>query len=235
MMSASNIPKYLYVSFSSSVQIFSWFGSSIISVICRFPLFLICLVHFSMLNSIPMSWLYILTANIRVSNSFLFWPTVWYCPCTLGNWSFPTISICLCLSWVIIYYVLRVLYTRISWWSFTGVWVTASLLKSLGLFSVFLPISTMLKFYNFSSLFTNLLGIVPSTLITNGITVTSMFHSIFTSLGSSKYSALFSFSLIFTLWSSGSAKSTETEISVVAIEKGAFGSPSTNVTNFTYI
>ena len=37
----------------------------------------------------------------------------------------------------------RVFRTRISWWSFTGVWVTASLLKPPGLFSVFWPILTM--------------------------------------------------------------------------------------------
>ena len=33
-----------------------------------------------------------------------------------------------------------------NWWSFTGVWVTASLLKSPGLFSVFWPFSIMLLF-----------------------------------------------------------------------------------------
>ena len=33
----------------------------------------------------------------------------------------------------------------ISWWFFTGVWQTPSLLKSPGLFSVFWPISAMLR------------------------------------------------------------------------------------------
>ena len=38
----------------------------------------------------------------------------------------------------IMYYLLiRVFHINVSWWSFTGVWVTASLLKSPGLFSVF--------------------------------------------------------------------------------------------------
>ena len=37
---AFSIPKYLYVSFSQSVLIFSWVGSSIPFVICRFPLFI---------------------------------------------------------------------------------------------------------------------------------------------------------------------------------------------------
>ena len=40
MVSASKMPKYSKVSFSSSVLILSWFGSSIPSVICRLPLFM---------------------------------------------------------------------------------------------------------------------------------------------------------------------------------------------------
>ena len=39
---------------------------------------------------------------------------------------------------------LRVFPIRLSWWSFTRVWVTASLLKSLGFFSVFWPISVII-------------------------------------------------------------------------------------------
>ena len=39
---------------------------------CRFPLLIINLENFSMPNSIPMLWLYILTACIRISNSFSF-------------------------------------------------------------------------------------------------------------------------------------------------------------------
>ena len=42
-----------------------------------------------------------------------------------------------CSSWVF--------HTSISWWSFSGVWVTESLFKSLELFSVYWPISTMLQ------------------------------------------------------------------------------------------
>ena len=37
-----------------------------------FPLLIISMAHFSMSNSIPMSWLFILIACIRVSNSFSF-------------------------------------------------------------------------------------------------------------------------------------------------------------------
>ena len=46
------------------------------------------------------------------------------------------------------YYLLliRVFHLSVSWWSFTGDWVTASLLKSPGLFSVFWPFSIMLLF-----------------------------------------------------------------------------------------
>ena len=54
MVSASKIPKYSQVSFSSSVLILSWFGRPIPSVRCRLPLFIISMVHFSMPNSIPM-------------------------------------------------------------------------------------------------------------------------------------------------------------------------------------
>ena len=45
---------------------------------------------------------------------------------------------------IIIIYFSRVFHISISWWFFTGVWVTASLLKSPGLVSVFWPISIML-------------------------------------------------------------------------------------------
>ena len=47
---------------------------------------------------------------------------------------------------ITIIYSFRVFHISVSWWSFTGVWVTASLLKSPGLFSVFWPFSIMLFF-----------------------------------------------------------------------------------------
>ena len=115
---------------------------------------------------------------------------------------------------------LRVSHTSISWWSFTGVWVTASLFKSPGLFLVLCPYSfeslshqhKLIVFHwslsdskspqvsgpllsilanlnnagvgmvstslisNSASPFTNLSEIVPSALITIGITVTFIFH-----------------------------------------------------------
>ena len=42
--------------------------------------------------------------------------------------------------------LIRVFHISVSWWSFTGYWVTASLLKSPGLFSVFWQFSVMLLF-----------------------------------------------------------------------------------------
>ena len=73
MVTASNIPKYLLVSFSPSVLMTTWFSSSTPSVRwCRLPLFITSMAHFSMPNSIPISWLYILTVCNRVSKYFSF-------------------------------------------------------------------------------------------------------------------------------------------------------------------
>ena len=47
---------------------------------------------------------------------------------------------------IIIIYSFRVFHISVSWWLFTGDWVTASLLKSPGLFSVFWAFSIMLLF-----------------------------------------------------------------------------------------
>ena len=44
------------------------------------------------------------------------------------------------------YLLIRVFHISVSWRSFTGVWVIASLLKSPGLFSVFWPFSVILLF-----------------------------------------------------------------------------------------
>ena len=56
------------------------------------------------------------------------------------------------------------------------------------------------------------LGTVPSQTITSGINVLLMFHSIFRSPARSKYLPLFLFSLIFYLWSAGTAKSTKRQV-----------------------
>ncbi len=47
---------------------------------------------------------------------------------------------------IIIIYSFRVFHISVSWWFFTGVWVTASLLRSPGLVSGFWPFSSMLSF-----------------------------------------------------------------------------------------
>ena len=68
------------------------------------------------------------------------------------------VSLLLLLLWVftlllLLYYyyyynnTFWVFHTSMSWWSFTEVWATASLLRSPGLFSVFWPILEMLKFW----------------------------------------------------------------------------------------
>ena len=58
MVSAANIPMYLLVFFSPSVLIFSWFGTSLPFVVCRFPLYIFTMVHFSMPTSIIISSIY---------------------------------------------------------------------------------------------------------------------------------------------------------------------------------
>ena len=74
----SNMPKYLYVSFSRTVLILSSFGSSIPSIRCRLSRFIPSMAYFSMPNSIPMSGLYILTACIRVLSSFFHFFCKWF-------------------------------------------------------------------------------------------------------------------------------------------------------------
>ena len=47
---------------------------------------------------------------------------------------------------IIIIYSFRVFHISVSWWFFTGVWVTASVLRSPGLVSGFWPFLAMLSF-----------------------------------------------------------------------------------------
>ena len=100
-------------------------------------------------------------------------------------------------------YSLRVFHISFSWWSFTGVLVTASLLKSwetllsilgdLNRFVVWM-VSTHPPTAKSSSPFNNPLVIVPKASIMIDIIVTFMFHNFFNSLARSRY---LSFSLYF--------------------------------------
>ena len=51
IISVSNIPKFLKFFFSPSILKLSWFGSSVPSGVSFFPLFIMSIAHFSMLNS----------------------------------------------------------------------------------------------------------------------------------------------------------------------------------------
>ena len=106
-------------------------------------------------------------------------------------------------------------YIGVSWWFFTGVWVTVSFFESLGLFSVFWLILIMLSsrwsplvlwFLSLPVPLPSLYGIVPRATITIGISVTFLFHSLLVlSQGLGTYLS-FCF-LLFLLWSARSAKS----------------------------
>ena len=106
---------------------------------------------------------------------------------------------------VIIISSFRVFHISVSWWFFTGVRVTASLLGSPGLVSGFWLFPPTFKS---SRHFNTPLVIVPKTPITIGTIFTFMFHSFFNSLARSRYLSLFSHSFRFILWSAGTAKST---------------------------
>ena len=109
----------------------------------------------------------------------------------------------------------EIFYPSLNWWSFIGVWVTASLLRSPELVSVFWPISTIQLFWRcrlssnfqlFQLLFPSL-GTVPSAPSAIDITVTLVFYRFLSSLARSKQLFLFPLSLLFTLWPAGTAKS----------------------------
>ena len=105
------------------------------------------------------------TASLQKSSRLfsVFWPILIM---LLSGWSlldllFPSLPVLLPILWGIVpsapttngitvtfmfhsyyyyhyyYYSGQLFHTSVSWWSFTGVWVTASLLKYPGLFSVF--------------------------------------------------------------------------------------------------
>ena len=126
----------------------------------------------------------------------------------------------LLLSLLLLLLLIRVFHISLRWWSFTGDWMTASLLKSPGLFSVFWlfnnavvwMVSTRPPTSKSFRPFNNPLATVPKAPIPIGIIVTLMFHSFSNSLARSRYLSLFSHSFSFILWSAGTAKSTILQI-----------------------
>ena len=65
---------------------------------------------------------------------------MWLMVSSLSPYSLHLLFCCVLLLLLLLYYSLRVFHISFSWWSFTGVWMRASLLKSPALFSVFWPI-----------------------------------------------------------------------------------------------
>ena len=103
------------------------------------------------------------------------------------------------VSIIIIIYSLRVFHNSASWFFFffffSWVWVTTSLLKSPGFFSVFRPFVIMLSFWivftrpptsESSRPYNNLLVTVPRATVTIGTITTFTFHSFFSSLERSR-------------------------------------------------
>ena len=116
---------------------------------------------------------------------------------------------------------LLLFHISVSWWFFTGVWGTASLLKSPGLVSSNLVVlsnvivwivSTRPPTSKSSRPFKNPSVIVPYAPITIDTIVTFMFRSFFNSLARSRYLSSFSLSFIFIHWPAGTAKSTILQI-----------------------
>ena len=114
-----------------------------------------------------------------------------------------------------IIYSLGVFHISISRWSFTEVWVTASLLKSpRTLLSILADLNNVVVWIvstrpfisKSSSPFNNPSVTVSRAPITIGTNVSFMFHRFFNSLARSRYLSFFSFSFSFTLWSAGTSK-----------------------------
>ena len=117
------------------------------------------------------------------------------------------------------YYSFKVFHVSVSWWFITGVYVTASFLKSPGLWILAILSNAVIWIMSphpptskSSRPFNNLLVIVLKAPIKIGTIVTFMFHIFFNSLAMSRYLSFFSHSFRFILWSAGTAKSTILQI-----------------------
>ena len=120
------------------------------------------------------------------------------------------------------YLLIRVFHISVSWWSFTGDWVTASFLKSPGFFTESWPFLIMLLFRwsPFGRRLPNPPGpliilLLPCQTHQSQLAYLSPSCSIvfFNSLARSRYLSLFSHSFSFILWSAWAAKSTILQIS----------------------
>ena len=111
---------------------------------------------------------------------------------------------------IIIIYSFRVFHISVSWWFFTGVWVTASLLKSPQVSRTRLRIQAVLSnavnwivftrppTSKSSRPFNNPFVIVPKAPTTIGTIVTFMFHSFFNPLARWRYYYYYFFRLFHT-------------------------------------
>ena len=147
---SSRLLKSSLVQFKKSPEIFFWFSWDTPYFVyllfsfgnARFQYFqLVGIFFFSKSSN---NWMVLLLISllylcwkvyVRDSNYFLYIfassQKFWYYPCIII---------------IIIIYSFRVSHISVSWWFFTGVWETASLLKCLELVSGFWPFSAMLSF-----------------------------------------------------------------------------------------
>ena len=109
---------------------------------------------------------------------------------------------------IIISSLLRFFHTSVSYWFLTRVWLTASLLKFLGLFSVFWPISTMPLFGQSPpvTLFSRLLILVLILWWQLQLVLSSLWCSTVFQFPSKVEVLIYSHSFNFTLWSADTTK-----------------------------
>ena len=106
------------------------------------PSLSVCCIHYLYSLQIWSLFLFLYIAFYLV----FFWALFILASILFNKLFWVAIIIIIIIKFIIIYYSLEFFHFSISWWSFTGDWVTASLLKSPGLFSVFWPFSIMLLF-----------------------------------------------------------------------------------------
>ena len=94
---------------------------------------------------------------------------------------------------------------KVPFWDFKEFAITILTYSNRVVVWMVLILPLMSSFYN---LLFKPLGTGSRAPTTNGIIVSCIFHGFFTSLARSKYFFIFSFSFIFTVWSTGTAKFT---------------------------